>query len=188
MTGDGDGPSDARRPEREAEASRVARESMLARHKLIEAMIDNNMRQLKFDSARCGADIERADVAWCGEFGTFVVVIALVVPEPVLARFERSDDRVSSLLPVLCCVPGQGIVAAADVAAGRTPPQVHPPTTGGITLGTANTAGRHRWVDGSSHRYSHSMVPGGLLVTSSTTRLTSATSLVIRVEIRSSTS
>ena len=32
------------------------------------------------------------------------------------------------------------------------------------------------------------MVPGGLLVTSSTTRLTSATSFVIRVEIRSSTS
>ena len=60
MTDDGDGPSDARRPEREAEASRVARESMLARHKLIEAMIDNNLRQLKFDSARGGADIERA--------------------------------------------------------------------------------------------------------------------------------
>ena len=36
--------------------------------------------------------------------------------------------------------------------------------------------------------YSHSMVPGGLLVTSRTTRLTSATSLVIRVEMRSSTS
>jgi hypothetical protein len=36
--------------------------------------------------------------------------------------------------------------------------------------------------------YSHSIVPGGLLVTSSTTRLTSATSLVIRVEMRSSTS
>ena len=36
--------------------------------------------------------------------------------------------------------------------------------------------------------YSHSMVPGGLLVTSSTTRLTSATSFVIRVEMRSSTS
>jgi hypothetical protein len=60
MMDDGDGPSDARRPEREAEASRVARESMLARHKLIEAMIDNNLRQLKFDSARGGADIERA--------------------------------------------------------------------------------------------------------------------------------
>ena len=36
--------------------------------------------------------------------------------------------------------------------------------------------------------YSHSMVPGGLLVTSSTTRLTSRTSLVIRVEMRSSRS
>ncbi|PKW12801.1 hypothetical protein A8926_0291 [Saccharopolyspora spinosa] len=36
--------------------------------------------------------------------------------------------------------------------------------------------------------HSHSMVPGGLEVTSRVTRLTSATSLVIRVEIRSSTS
>ena len=60
MTGDGDSRGDARRAEREAEASRAARESMLARHKLIEAMIDNNLRQLKFDSARGGADIERA--------------------------------------------------------------------------------------------------------------------------------
>jgi hypothetical protein len=60
MTGDGDSRSDAERPEREAQASRAAHESMLARHKLIEAMIDNNLRQLKFDSARGGADIERA--------------------------------------------------------------------------------------------------------------------------------
>ena len=37
-------------------------------------------------------------------------------------------------------------------------------------------------------RHSHSMVPGGLLVTSSTTRLTSRTSLVMRFEIRASTS
>ena len=36
--------------------------------------------------------------------------------------------------------------------------------------------------------YSHSMVAGGLLVTSRTTRLTSGTSLVTRVEIRASTS
>jgi len=36
--------------------------------------------------------------------------------------------------------------------------------------------------------HSHSMVPGGLLVTSSTTRFTSRTSLVIRVEILASTS
>jgi hypothetical protein len=36
--------------------------------------------------------------------------------------------------------------------------------------------------------YSHSMVAGGFEVRSSTTRLISRTSLVIRVEIRSSTS
>jgi hypothetical protein len=54
------GQSDARRSEPDADASPAARESMLARHKLIEAMIDNNLRQLKFDSARGGADIERA--------------------------------------------------------------------------------------------------------------------------------
>jgi hypothetical protein len=88
MIGDSDGPSDARRPEREAEASRVARESMKARHKLIEAMIDNNMRQLKFDSARCGADIERAcalrDIARGGDD-----------PEPTerLAEVERRIER-----------------------------------------------------------------------------------------------
>ena len=88
MTDDGDGPSDARRPEREAEASRVARESMLARHKLIEAMIDNNLRQLKFDSARGGADIERAcalrDIERDGDD-----------PEPTerLAEIERRIER-----------------------------------------------------------------------------------------------
>jgi hypothetical protein len=60
VTGNGDKPGDERRPERDAEAARVSRDSMLARHKLIEAMIDNNLRQLKFDSARGGADIERA--------------------------------------------------------------------------------------------------------------------------------
>ena len=43
-------------------------------------------------------------------------------------------------------------------------------------------------VGAAGSRYSHSMVPGGLLVTSSTTRLTSGTSLVIRVEMRARTS
>jgi hypothetical protein len=60
MTVDGNGSSNARRPEQAAESSPKGRETMLARHKLIEAMIDNNLRQLKFDSARGGADIERA--------------------------------------------------------------------------------------------------------------------------------
>ena len=61
MSGESDGPRNATGPERRDENdSRSGRESMLARHKLIDAMIDNNMRQLKFDRARGGAEIERA--------------------------------------------------------------------------------------------------------------------------------
>jgi hypothetical protein len=37
-----------------------AREDMVARQRLIQAMIDNNLRQLKFETARGGAEIERA--------------------------------------------------------------------------------------------------------------------------------
>ena len=50
-----------------------ARERMLARHKLIEAMIRNNEMQLKNESARGGAEIElecaRRDVAQGGAGG-----------------------------------------------------------------------------------------------------------------------
>jgi hypothetical protein len=88
MSGDSDGPGDSRRPEQEGEASRVGRESMLARHKLIEAMIDNNLRQLKFDSARGGADIERACALRDIERGADD-------PEPTerLAEIERRIER-----------------------------------------------------------------------------------------------
>src|SRR3984885_15721018 len=87
------------------------------------------------------------------KIGPVVVVIGLVVPEPGLPWLERSDDRVPSLSPVRRRVPGQRIVAATDVAAGRTPPQMHPPTAGGFTLSTADTAGRHRRAHSSgSHR------------------------------------
>jgi hypothetical protein len=60
MTGEGGSSAHPRRSDGDVEGSGAARESMLARHKVIEAMIDNNLRQLKFDSARGGADIERA--------------------------------------------------------------------------------------------------------------------------------
>jgi hypothetical protein len=46
-------------PEEAAELEK-ARERMIARHKLIEAMIRNNELQLKNESARGGAEIERA--------------------------------------------------------------------------------------------------------------------------------
>ena len=74
-------------------------------------------------------------------------------------------------------------------------PSKHPPTD---TVKVASEArlcalvrprgGVLRMKPHSEERYSHSMVPGGLLVTSSTTRFTSGTSLVMRVEMRSSTS
>lgn len=44
----------------EAREIMSARDRMLARHKLIEGMIRNNERQLKNESARGGAEIERA--------------------------------------------------------------------------------------------------------------------------------
>ena len=45
--------------EEEAVELELARERMLARHKLIEGMIHNNELQLKNESARGGAEIER---------------------------------------------------------------------------------------------------------------------------------
>jgi hypothetical protein len=97
MTGDGDRRSDARWPEREADASQAARESMLARHKLIEAMIDNNLRQLKFDSARGGADIERAcalrDVERGGDDSEPTERLA-----EIDRRIERLEDEHRSLV------------------------------------------------------------------------------------------
>lgn len=44
----------------EAAEQEKARDRMLARHKLIEAMIRNNEHQLKNESARGGAEIDRA--------------------------------------------------------------------------------------------------------------------------------
>ena len=57
-----------------------------------------------------------------------------------------------------------------------------------FVLGPYRRAGAQQIRASARVSYSHSMVPGGLDVTSSTTRFTSRTSLVIRVEIFSSTS
>ena len=43
-----------------SEADRLKDEFFVKLARVAEAMIDNNLRQLKFDSARGGADIERA--------------------------------------------------------------------------------------------------------------------------------
>ena len=86
---------------------------------------------------------------------------------------------------------------AAGRTADRSPARVRRVAGAGLEVQRTRRSGksdlpqrrvRCRHVAVAPPRYSHSMVPGGLLVTSSTTRLTSATSLVIRVEMRSSTS
>ncbi len=73
----------------------------------------------------------------------------------------------------------------------------HPGSGGGITAGlgcrpAAARRTREGWhaapANRDTPRYSHSIVPGGLLVMSTATRLIAGTSLVIRVEIASSTS
>jgi hypothetical protein len=89
MIDDGDGSRNADRPEQEAEGTTSARESMIARQKLIEAMIDNNMRQLKFDSAHGGAEIERT---WA------VREISLRGDDPALVeRLAEIDGRLARL-------------------------------------------------------------------------------------------
>src|SRR5579875_3549992 len=102
-------------------------------------------------SAGTGRRLVRGTAIRWRQVRTLVVDVALVVPKPVFARFEGSDDSMTAVFPVLPGVPGQRIVATADVAACRAAPQMHPPSAGGLALGAAGAAGRHGRVDGSSH-------------------------------------
>ena len=61
------------------------------------------------------------------EFRAVVILVCVVVPEPVLARFERPDDRMPGGTPVRRCMARQRVVAAADVAARGAAAKVHPP-------------------------------------------------------------
>src|SRR6185369_2958593 len=62
-----------------------------------------------------------------GELGAVVVLGLAVVPEPVLARLEAADDRVTARGRVGGGVLGRGRVTAADVAALGTTAEVEPP-------------------------------------------------------------
>ena len=91
MTPESNGPSSPYRPGQDDEEKRIARESMLARQTLIEAMIDNNMRQLKFESARGGAEIERAWVVREMSRDGGDPALAETLAE-IDSRMERLDD------------------------------------------------------------------------------------------------
>jgi hypothetical protein len=85
-------------------------------------------------------------------------------------------------------IPGATSPRAIDPTANRTP--MNAPAIAHC-LGFSGSGGR-AWMrsgaGGSPRAYSHSIVPGGLLVMSSTTRLTSRISLIMREAICSSRS
>jgi len=85
------------------------------------------------------------------EFGSVVVLVGVVVPEPVLAGLERPDDRMSGGTPVRRRMAGQRVVAATDVAARGAPAKVHPPPADRIALDTSCAARRDCRIDGSAH-------------------------------------
>src|ERR1700682_2100333 len=85
------------------------------------------------------------------EFRPVVILVLLVVPEPILARFERPDDGMSGLTPMCRRVPGQRIVAPPNVPGRRAAARVPPPAAAGIALDATGSARRNRWVDGCTH-------------------------------------
>jgi hypothetical protein len=57
-----------------------------------------------------------------------------VAPHPIFARLERPDDRVVAVVVVLCGVLVLRRVAAADMAAAETQPEVNPSVSERQTL------------------------------------------------------
>ena len=104
------------------------------------------------------------------------------------AQGGHPGGRVGAGLPLVGACGGAGAGQARELLLGHVravlPPSPgsrrsscgRPPRSGAAGCGAGRAA------------HSHSMVPGGLLVTSSTTRLTPSTSLVMRFEMRDRTS
>ncbi len=104
------------------------------------------------------------------------------------AQGGHPGGRVGAGLPLVGSCGGAGAGQARELLLGHVravlPPSPgsrrsscgRPPRSGAAGCGAGRAA------------HSHSMVPGGLLVTSSTTRLTPSTSLVMRFEMRDRTS
>src|SRR5689334_13662239 len=95
------------------------------------------------------------------QFRPVIVGVGVVVPEPVLIGLEAADDGMPGLAPMRLRVPGQGIVAAADVPARRAPAQVYPPAAHLLAFHTSGTAGWHSRVDiGRSWGHGSSLLRG----------------------------
>ena len=106
---------------------------------------------------------------------------------PVIWRTRTSSARIAVLDPqIRPTAPPDS--RPRPTRAGKHADRTHPRAQ----LGPAGALHRRGPAGGGLSfrlaRHSHSMVPGGLLVQSSTTRLTSGTELVIRLEMRARTS
>jgi gamma-glutamyl:cysteine ligase YbdK (ATP-grasp superfamily) len=66
-----------------------------------------------------------------------------VTPSPVLSRLERLHDRVMDGAKVLGCVFVFRAVAASDVPAGETQPEMHPFVAGFQAFLASVRTGRH---------------------------------------------
>lgn len=82
-----------------------------------------------------------------GQLGPVVVVLAVVVPEPVLTGLEAPDDGVTRLTSMSTCVLAGRAVAATDHTACGTPPEVEPPPVGLQAFRTAGAARFDRGID-----------------------------------------
>ena len=87
----------------------------------------------------------------CAAVGADVVLVAVVIPVPVLARFEGPDHRMPRAAPMCRRVPRGRVVATADVTAPGAAPQVHPPPAGCLAFDTARAARGDRGINRAAH-------------------------------------
>ncbi len=82
-----------------------------------------------------------------GELGPIVIVLAVVVPEPVLIRLEAPDDGVTRLTSMPTRVLAGRAVAATDHPACGTPSEVEPPPVALQAFRTTGSARFDRSID-----------------------------------------
>ena len=111
---------------------------------------------------------------------------AMVARRPFFGEADllRSSDQVLASLTSDELAEAAGNLGIGEATEAEIREKLAKRTSGGSPR--APRPGHH--LTGADGHYSHSIVPGGLLVTSRTTRLTSGTSFVIRFEIFASVS
>jgi hypothetical protein len=82
-----------------------------------------------------------------GERRPFVELLRRVVPEPILSRLEAPDDAVLRALCMRCGVLARRGVAASDVAALCTAPQMEPPPPGFEAFDASGSTRGDGWID-----------------------------------------